>query len=560
MLVLHSHMPYVLSHGKSPHGTDWIHESAAECYLPILDALDRMRNNGVKPRWTVNVSPILAEQLDDDTFKQGFQDYCQEKIEAAILDQEEFTKNEDLWMTGLAAMWQRVYTRALVQFKHQWHKDICGAFAAFQEDGLIELVTCGATHGYLPLLSTEESVAAQVSLAVETHTARFGKKPRGIWLPECAYRPAYEWKAPAGDSAPFPRRSTDQFLADQGLEFFFVDSHMVRGGEPLGTYWQQFPQLAELFERSKHLFIKPEHERSEYEHYQLPTGVKVFARDPESTVKVWSGDVGYPGNEHYLEFHKQLYPGRLRYWRISREKADLGQKQPYDPWQALDLTSAHAKDFVSLVKSTLQAHADRTGHQGTLVAMYDTELFGHWWWEGPEFLYELGTAMAADPDILSASGSDVIDADPDPPGIHLPEGSWGEGGYHSVWLNEENHWTWELLYPRERRLAHIAAQDLTTQANEIAVQAARELLLAQASDWQFLISTQSAKDYAEARFQDHIERFDRLADMLEPPGHPESLNKADTAFLQECRTKDSCFPSLTLGHWKSIDPVSTTKT
>ena len=332
MLVLHSHMPYVLSHGKSPHGTDWLDESAVECYLPILDALDRLRNQGIKPRWTINVTPILAEQLDDEAFKSGFEDYCEEKIQFAIRDQEDFRAKGELWMEGLAAMWQRIFTKALIAFKHQWFRDIPGAFRSFEEDGCIELITCGATHGYFPLLGTDESVQAQVKLAVSSHLKRFGKKPRGIWLPECAYRPEYAWKAPAGtDETVWDRKDVSDFLKENGIDFFFVDSHMIRGGEPLGTYWQKFPQLAELFSRSKNLFTPPAEFRSEYEHYALPNGTVCFARDPESTVKVWSGDVGYPGDEHYLEFHKQLYPGRLRYWRISPEKAALAKNSHTTP-------------------------------------------------------------------------------------------------------------------------------------------------------------------------------------------------------------------------------------
>jgi 1,4-alpha-glucan branching enzyme len=554
MLVLHSHMPYVLSHGKSPHGTDWLFEAAVECYLPLLDALDRMRQAGVKPRWTVNMTPILAEQLDDPAFQDGFIEYCEEKAEFARQDRELFEAQGELWMTGLAAMWERWFTKAVIQFKHQCGRSITGSFKSFQDDGLIELITCGATHGYFPLAGTDESVQAQVKLAVSSHKKRFGSDPRGIWLPECAYRPGYAWKAPAGDDeAVWDRKGVEQFLAENGIDYFFVDSHMIRGGEPLGTYWQKFPQLAELFSRSKELFSPPDEYRSEYEHYLIPEGVTVFARDPQSTVKVWSGDVGYPGNPYYLEFHKQQYPGRLRYWRISEDKANLGAKQPYDPWRAHELVAEHAADFVNIVKGTLAQYKGQANREGTLVAMYDTELFGHWWWEGPEFLYELGMKMAADPDLQMCSGGDVIDQDPARHMIHLPEGSWGEGGYHNVWLNEDNHWTWAMLYPAQKWMRYLARLGVTGLAQEIAEQAARELLLAEASDWQFLISTFSAKDYAEARFPDHIDRFNRLAEMAERVHGGATLNEEELEFLRDCQVKDAPFPELDLSYWAHLD-------
>lgn len=560
MLVLHSHMPYVLSHGKSPHGTDWIFESTAECYLPLLDVLDRLAKQDVKPRWTVNVTPILAEQLDDPSFKSGFEEYCEEKIAAARQDALQFDSQGDLWMSGLAAFWQRVYTKCLVQFKHQWHRSVCGAFRHFGEIGSIELVTCGATHGYFPLLSTDEAVNAQVKLAVDTHTERFGSRPRGIWLPECAYRPRYPWKAPAGDDETvWERRGVEEILADHDIEYFFIDSHLIRGGEPLGTYWQTFPQLAELFQRSKGLFTPPEEARSEYEHYAIPTGRTVFARDPESTVQVWSGDVGYPGNPAYLEFHKQLYPGRHRYWRISEDKADLGAKKPYDPWAAHELIANQAQNFTGLVKNVLGRYKAEHDREGTLVAMYDTELFGHWWWEGPEFLYESALSMARDPELNCVSGGDVVDQEPARHFITLPEGSWGEGGYHSVWLNPDNHWTWEKLYPAQARLRALVDKRPTGLAEEVAIQAAREILLAEASDWQFLISTWAARDYAEARFGDHIDRFNQLADLADRLTDGQEPSEADETFLKECQEKDAPFPDLDLSYWEALGPATLRK-
>lgn len=458
LLCLHSHMPYVVSHGKSPHGTDWIHESAAECYLPILDALDRLEIEGIKPRWTINVTPILAEQLADETFKDEFVDYCQAKIDSALADQKQFEAEGPLWMQGLASMWQRMYTRSLVQFKHKWDRSIVDGFKYFQDTGAIELITCGATHGYLPLLGTDESCDAQVRLGVRTYEKHFGKKPRGIWLPECAYRPRYDWKSPVGDEPAWARKGVEEILKDNGIEYFFVDSHMIRGGQPLGTYAANFPQLAEMFARSSKFFTPPAEMRSEYEHYTLPNGVVCFARDPETTVKVWSGDAGYPGDEHYLEFHKQLYPGRLRYWRISRNKSDLGQKQPYDPYAAFDRIAGHAEDLVQTLKSTLAHYKGVADRTGTLVAMYDTELFGHWWWEGPEFLYECARKIHQDGDIQPVSAGELLDLEPARHMITLPEGSWGEGGYHYIWINDGNFWTWEKLHPIEKKMRQMATE------------------------------------------------------------------------------------------------------
>lgn len=551
-------MPYVLSHGKSPHGTDWINESAAECYLPILDALGRLLREQIRPRWTINMTPILAEQLDDPSFKTGFEEYCQAKIESAIADQAKFAAEGPLWMEGIAGMWQRYYTRALTQFKHEWGRSINDGFKFFQDSGAIELITSCATHGYLPLLGTDESCRAQVRIGAASHEKRYGRRPRGMWLPECAYRPAYEWAPPIDEPAerPWLRKGVEELLADEGLEYFFVDSHMIRGGEPLGTYAAQFPHLAEMFARSSKFFTPPPEHRSEYEHYALANGVTCMARDPRTTVKVWSGDQGYPGDEHYLEFHKQLYPGRLRYWRISRDKADLGAKQPYDPWTAFERIETHAQDMTQTLKSTLAHYRGTANRAGTVVAMYDTELFGHWWWEGPEFLFEMGRHVHHDPDLRSLSGGDLLDEEPARHTIALPEGSWGEGGYHYVWLNAENHWTWRELYPAQRRMCAVASACASGEAAHIARQAARELLLAEASDWQFLISTRSARDYAEVRFSDHIARFTRLASLAEQVADGRALTDEDEEFVRDCEEKDAAFADLDLASWAATaEPV-----
>lgn len=224
--TLHSHLPYVVHHGTWPHGLDWLHEAAAETYLPLLRVMGELEKRGLALKANVNLSPILLEQLNHPTFKEEFAGYVQQKIEAARQDQRDFTMRGETHFAGVAEFWIRFYERAQQDFE-ALNRDIIAGFRHFYEAGGIEIITCGATHGYFALLGTDASIRAQVRMGVDTHKRFFGRAPRGIWLPECAYRPAGEWHYPVSlnglGSSPMMRAGVEQILGENGLEYFFVD-------------------------------------------------------------------------------------------------------------------------------------------------------------------------------------------------------------------------------------------------------------------------------------------------------------------------------------------------
>ncbi|MCS7190378.1 MAG: DUF1957 domain-containing protein, partial [Fimbriimonadales bacterium] len=519
MLVLHTHIPYVLTHGKAPHGTDWLAESLVECYLPLYALTDRLQQQGIPARYTISFTPVLQEQLADPAFQDEARAYIHAKIEAAQDDMRTFTRQGARWMAGLAYLWQE-YFEAQRALYDALGGDLLSAFGRLQQAGLIEIATSAATHGYLPLLGRDECVRAQVQLGVETYRRHFGVAPRGFWLPECAYRPAYRWLPPvAQDVLPVAERAgLEQFLSEAGIRYFFVDTHMLRGGTPLGTYWDRFPALRQLYEQFAKHYRFEQTERTPYRAYAVPAPepLAVFARDPASTVQVWSGELGYPGDARYLEFHKMHYPGRLRYWRVSEHKADLGAKQLYAPYDAFEAVQAHADHFVSLIKQTLGAHLQTTGTPGVMVSMYDTELFGHWWHEGPAWLYAVIRRLVADPDIEMITSSEYLERFPPEEVVFLPEGSWGEGGSHFIWLNEYTLWAWDAIYRAETRFLALLRRYRECDALQPYLQQlARELLLLESSDWTFLITTGSARDYAEVRLRDHLRRFEEIAALVE---------------------------------------------
>lgn len=564
--VLHTHLPYVITHGKWPHGSDWLNEAAAEVYIPILNILNELLEEGYHPKLSIGISPVLAEQLSDPLFKETFTQYLQEKITAAEKDEIYFYKNGDSHLKSTAQFWINWYTERKKDFCDKYKADLISAFRKLMQNGVLDILTCGATHGYFPLLSQDESIEAQVKVAVDTHKELFGVKPRGIWLPECAYRPRYIWKAPVKTeylTGEYERQGVEEILAKYGLEFFIIDSAMLLGGKPIGVYLERFGGLKEIWEQhQKQISIRPEEfEKSVYEIYLVDSpnspispSVAVFTRDPKTALQVWSGEWGYPGDGNYLEFHKKHHLSGHRYWRVTHSEADLADKLKYVPEAVEERLEAHSSHFVYLVEETLSSYHTMTKKKGILTAPFDTELFGHWWFEGPRFLKKVLQKIENSKLIELTNTSQALDTFKPDKVIQLPEGSWGEGGHHFIWLNENTEWTWKEIYKNEIVFKKIVSKYLDKADEKLTfllTQTARELLLLQASDWQFLISTQSARKYAEERFFNHNSDFNKLIKFIEQYAETGTLSQDDWEYANECLERNFLFPNIDLKIWKS---------
>ena len=571
--VLHSHLPYVLSHGKWPHGTDWLCEAAAETYIPLLNVFNRLVDEGVEPRVTIGLTPILCEMLADLSFVAEFQQYLQTKIDTARSNEKEFGAQGMEHFRDIALFWENWYTNIARDFESKYERDIIGAFRRLQDGGHIEIITSAATHGYLPLLGTDEAVQAQVRIGVDTYKRHFARQPRGMWLPECAYRPRYEWVAPEelregeekqDQEQPVLRKGIDEFLSESHIEYFIIDAHLLKGGKALGVYAERFEALRAIFQNFADQYkpLDENTERTPLEAYLVSSSpdtkapVACFTRHERTSMQVWSAEHGYPGNGYYLDFHKKHFPGGLRLWRVTSIQADLSQKQPYEPIHVAEISEAQANHFVELVKEGLRAHRDLTGRNGVVCCPYDAELFGHWWFEGPNWLYRVLKKLWQDPEIDLTTGGRYLDDHPPTTVISLPEGSWGEGGFHFIWLNPETVWTWREIYPCEKtmtRLVREYGETTNAKLREILEQCARELLLMESSDWQFLISTVAARDYAELRCAGHINVFQRLVEMADKVAAGDHLTEGEREFLKVTQERDSCFPDLPLKLWAQVE-------
>jgi len=550
LLVLHTHLPWVLGHGRWPHGESWLYEAAAECYLPILRLLDRLEAEDRKGSVTLGVTPVLAEMLSTPRFRDGFLAYLGERAGRADADRREFETSGDEYARGAAVAWSEFYKRAKEDFLEKYNGDLLSALVRLQESGRIEIIVSAATHGYLPLLGRDESIEAQLGIGITSYRRRFGRRPRGIWLPECAYRPGYAWSRPVGPARAWLRPGLEEFLARKGLRYFFVDTHLVAGGAPIGTYEDRLAERR-LDAAREGTGLSPN------EPYAITASrrrkVAVLARDPRSSVQVWSADYGYPGDGAYLEFHRKHGRDGLRYWRVTDRRIPLAEKVPYDPMAAKERAEAHAEHFASLVIDRLREYQEATGRTGVVVAPFDTELFGHWWFEGPQWLESVLRRLEGQVEVATASS--FLAKHPPRSAIRLPEGSWGQGGHHWVWLNDGTRWIWEEVYRAEDAFleaSRAARGQRKPIIRRILTQLARELLLLESSDWPFLITTVAAKDYAEARVKEHIEAFDRLASML-PQARAGTLSPEDRAWLTTIEARDSLFPDLDLKSW-TLEP------
>ena len=561
--VLHSHLPWVLNHGVWPHGTSWINEAAAETYVPILNELYDLVDEGYTPSLTIGITPVLSEMLAHQKFKEDFKGYLLEKLEAARTDQDQFKSENYKLRYKMAQFWEEWYTNIQDNFINRYGEDIPGAFKNLQDKGIIEIITCAATHGYLPLLPNDSAINAQIRTAIDSYKRIYGKNPRGIWLPECAYRPGYNWKNPVdGNAQSSYRKGLEYYLAKNKLDYFFVDTHLTMGGMAQGVYAARFKLLKDLWKQFMDSYkpVVPHEERNPYTPYIIHSKEKIrpvsfFTRDEETGILVWSGEHGYPGDGAYLDFHKKHYPGGLRYWKVTGPKVDLGDKMEYymdDIPKRLDENAGHYKETI---KSLLETHYEKTNQPGIITAMYDTELLGHWWFEGNWWLNRVLRWIEDDPELELTTAGKYHDKFPPSVQVSLPEGSWGQGGGHWIWLNDWTAWSWENITECENKMEGIATDHSdSNDAHLIKIcnQLARELLLLEASDWQFLISTWSARDYAEARLTVHYDNFNRLYDMAVKYASGENLDEGDWKFLGRLEFEDDPFPEIDFRNWAKV--------
>ncbi len=519
-LVLHAHLPYV-RHPEHESFLEeaWLFEAMTESYLPFVRVLDRLIADGIAFRLTLSLSPPLITMLQDPFLQQRYRAHLAKL--RTLAESEVHRTDNDRRLQALARMYQGLLEETHHTFEERCRGNLIGAFKGFQQAGFLEIITTAATHGYLPLLRVEPAaVRAQVLIASEFYQKVFGRPSPGFWLPECGFYPGLE-----------------QVLGEAGAWYFFVDTH----------------GLTQASQRPRHGTLAP---------VACPNGVAAFGRDHESSKQVWSAEEGYPGDPWYREFYRDLgfdldfdyikpylLDGTTRIhtgFKYHRITGKTLHKELYDPVTARDRIGHHAQDFLNRRARAIGQAAVQMDHPPLFVCPYDAELFGHWWFEGPQWLDAL---------IRKAAGDyrDVIELVTPSQYLHrhsalqcaVPSASsWGDKGYNEVWLNDQNDWIYPHLHRAARQMQHLAQQHADAPPGSLTrrtvQQAARSLLLAQASDWAFIMKSGTTVDFARDRTRDHLARFNYLADTLR-------VGRLDEWRLRGLEFMDNIFPDLNYG-------------
>jgi 1,4-alpha-glucan branching enzyme len=514
ILLLHAHLPYV-RHPEHEYSLEenWLFEALRETYIPLLNVLEGMVNDGISPHLTLSISPPLIEMLNDELLRKRFVRYMDNLIE---LSEAEKMRTKKSAFEPMAFLYNNEFKRTKRLYCERYKQDIVSAFRKLQDKGHIEIIASAATHAFLPAFEHyPDAVKAQIEIGVKSYVHNFGRQPSGFWLPECGYF-----------------KGLDLLLKDAGIRYFFVESHGVIHGRPRPAF-------------------------SIYKPVMSPAGLMVFGRDFKSARQVWCASKGYPGDFSYRDFYRDIgfdlpleYISRfthlnmrtftgIKYHRVT---GNTEYKLPYSRVKAMEMALEHAKHFVESRESEIKRLTE-FNFCPVIFSAFDAELFGHWWFEGIEWLNIMLRSISEgwrSFDIITPKrylneyvNSNTMQS------IHISSSSWGEEGYNSMWIGERNHWLYRHLHKMAERMEMINKSRVMSQESgdrrTVALphsrsliqrainQAMREMLLAQASDWPFLMQKGRAQEYAEDRVKGHIERFNMLFDMIENGNVEESI-------------------------------------
>lgn len=513
-IILNAHLPYV-RHIDYPKflEEDWLFEAMNESYIPLLRMLGRVSSTISGFRICISLSPTLCTMLGDKALNERFVQYMLCHIELGEKEIQRLEGNPAA--QALARNYHDGLASNLAFYKDACASSLLSSFQKLEKKGVLEIITTCATHAYLPLYQDyPRAVNAQVEVGLQTLDYCFDEHSRGFWLPECAYYPGLE-----------------KILAHQNVEWIPLSSQALLTGSQLPL-------------------------KGNFAPIKTPSGVYAFSRDLYLSNLIWSDKSGYPSDPDYREFYRDIgydldmdyirpyihEPGvrvftGYKYWAVT---GHTNEKVLYDPKKAKEKVKEHASNFIYSLRTRADMIRPLIGDDPYFTVSFDAELFGHWWYEGIDFLEELIKAIAKSPDIELQSQGDYVLGHPDAQVMEPGWSSWGEGGFNSVWLDSENNaWLYRHTFKAIENMQELAERfsQQTSLKKRFLSQAARETLLLMASDWPFIIHSNTSAGYAKNRLLSHLENIGLVYNNM-------CKNAVNTEWLVKAEKANAIFPNI----------------
>ncbi|MBO4393249.1 MAG: DUF1957 domain-containing protein [Spirochaetales bacterium] len=531
--IFNAHLPFV-RHPEYPKflEEDWLYEAMNESYIPLLRMMYRLKDDGVPFRLTFSLSPTLCSMLSDELLNERFLNYMVEHIELGEKEMERL--KDDSAKRSLAENYRNELALNKAFYQNECQSNILNAFNELSNAGLLELITTTATHAFLPVYKDYPiAINAQIETGVLEHSRHFDRMTDGFWLPECGYFTGLE-----------------NILKRHNISWVSLASQAL-------------------------ILSSDEPQRGSYSPIKCPNGLFCFVRDANLASLVWSSTEGYPADPCYRDFYRDIgfdlpmdyirpyvhepevrsFTG-YKYYAITDMTSD---KNVYDRQKAMERTAFHAKNFIYHVQSRTRAISDVIDTDPVYTVSFDAELFGHWWYEGVQWLENLVRTIADTDDVTLITPIDFIRTKTEVQTMNPAPSNWGVGGYSAVWVdNTSNAWLYRHIFKAIERMTELAERFPSQKSlkQRFLNQAARETLLLMASDWPFIIHNQTSAEYARKRIEGHIANLNLVYDNM-------CKNAVNTEWLVKAEKRDNLFKHLDYNimnksHMNEPSPIFTT--
>jgi 1,4-alpha-glucan branching enzyme len=512
-LVLEAHLPYVKEYSTEDNLSltgeeSRFFESVSQTFLPLLEVLDRLENEHIPFRLGLAISPVLIHMLSDEHQIKKYLHYTDKQIEFGEKEMQRTANDEEL--NKLARNYYNKLVDRRIAFTERYGKNILKAFDYYRRKGKVEILGSCATNAFLPFIShNAESLQAQMEVPVSGYRRHFGGCPQGFWLPALGWNSAVE-----------------PYLRAYNYIYSIVDSHGLLYGSPLPEKGSFYP-------------------------VKTPNGSSVFARDYYSIKEIEKiscdeifmdsdRDVGYelPSEDVslFLSTDGERHRTGYKYWTHSGGRLDI-----YNQQAASEKVVQYTRQFLEKTIARLKEASLHMNETPLCLYANNADYFGRFWHEGMFFIESLFRLAAEYHDLQFVNLSEYLfKQNLSSFQVVTPEySSWGESGYAQTWLDASNDWIYRHLARSMERMTELAERfpDDTGLKERALNQAAREILLAQSSDWPALLYKQDSTEYARTQAENALRNFTTIYEAL-------GSNYISTEWLTNLERRHNIFPNI----------------